>query len=115
MRRRMRHTSPLGFCSGVKARPVRMRREERQVRKTKQGKRPCWDSRYGLIRLQRRIRIKEEEKYKGKEYLCFKEVYLSIMVNTELPAVTIPFTRPSRFWRHGVKHNIRGRILLTFV
>ena len=37
------------------------------------------------------------------------------MVNTELPAVTIPFTRPSRFWRHGVRHEIRGRILLTFV
>ena len=66
MRRRMRHTSPLGFCSGVKARPVRMRREERQVRKTKQGKRPCWDSRYGLIRLQRKIKIKEEDKYKNK-------------------------------------------------
>ena len=44
-------TCPLGFWRGVKLSPQKTRREERRVRKTKQGKRPWVESRKGLTKL----------------------------------------------------------------
>ena len=44
-------TWPLGFWRGVKLSPQKTRREERMVRKTKQGKRPWVERRKGLTKL----------------------------------------------------------------
>ena len=74
---------------GVKVRLQGMRSAARQVRNTRQASRPWLPRMTGLTKLHTR----ESPQNSAVE----TENYLRMMVNTELPAVTIPLTRPRCF------------------
>ena len=92
-------TCPLGFWRGVKLSPQKTRREERTVRKMKQGRRPWVERRKGLTKLDFEEKIAFSIALLALSSLCYVG-HLRRIVNTELPAVTTPFTIPSRRWNN---------------